>query len=225
MVVDNSLAGSAPLRYAITALSAGLDSYRLDTASARRMRLHQQLHQWLVDEVEFIQLREKNIEIAELYGLALACMQILCSQTASSAPKRPRLLLNSRVDVALAAGADGVHLTAHPGELTPAEVRRLFRQAGHPDPIISRSCHTLDDIRSARHTGADLLLFGPVFEKRVAGTLVQSGLGLERLHQACHAAQGTPVLALGGITNANAPQCLATGAAGVAGVRCFHVLH
>jgi thiamine-phosphate pyrophosphorylase len=64
-------------------------------------------------------------------------------------------------------------------------------------------------------------LFGPVFEKRVEGIVVVAGVGLERLREACAAAGGIPVLALGGVTWESAERCVAAGAAGVAGIRLF----
>jgi thiamine-phosphate pyrophosphorylase len=68
---------------------------------------------------------------------------------------------------------------------------------------------------------ADYILFGPIFEKRVAGELLHEGIGLERLGEACRCAEEIPVLALGGVTPANAGACIAAGAAGVAGIRMF----
>ena len=77
------------------------------------------------------------------------------------------------------------------------------------------------DIAHARHNAADFILFGPVFEKRIDGELVTSGVGLEALSFACAIAQHVPVLALGGITSQSSAACLASGAIGVAGIRLF----
>jgi len=87
--------------------------------------------------------------------------------------------------------------------------------------VISVSCHTLDEVRRAHEARVDLILFGPVFEKRVARQLIQDGSGLKALEAACRAAEGTPVLALGGITLENTSACLAAGAAGIAAIRLF----
>ena len=122
--------------------------------------------------------------------------------------------------MALAAGADGVHLTAGEDELSPDQIHKLFRLIGAPPPLVSVSCHTLDEVERARDADADLILFGPVFEKRVAGQLVVPGRGLCLLGAATALAPGR-VLALGGVTHANAPACLAAGAVGVAGIRLF----
>lgn len=166
--------------------------------------------------VDYVQLRAKSLPAGELAALARALLAEI-----AAVPNAPtRLLINTRADVALATAAHGVHLTAGPGELTPAEVRSLFT-AGGASCTVSVSCHTLDDVRRAHAQAADLILFGPVFEKRVAGELVQPGLGLRALEDAVRAAPGTPVLALGGITQRNAQACLDAGAAGIAAIRLF----
>jgi thiamine-phosphate pyrophosphorylase len=176
--------------------------------------------------VDFVQLREKDLDAGELASLARKLLVILHSYD-----KAPKLLINSRADVAVATGADGVHLTSATGELTPAHIRQLYASAGLPEPIISVSCHTLSEIPPARDADATLILFGPVFEKVVSGAkpqglseaLVSEGVGLNLLHLACTTAAPTPVLALGGITPENTPATLAAGAAGVAAIRMFLV--
>jgi thiamine-phosphate pyrophosphorylase len=162
---------------------------------------------WAQAGIDYLQLREKDLEAAEMVSLA---RRILAELSGS----RTRLLINGRLDVALAAGAHGVHLTSREGELTPAHVRSIF-----PEAIVSVSCHTLDDV--CRSLDADFLLFGPVFEKSVAGEHVTEGTGLELLREACLTAGHVPVLALGGITAANTNACLEAGAAGIAGIRLF----
>jgi thiamine-phosphate pyrophosphorylase len=179
-------------------------------------RLQNQVRRWAADGIEIIQLREKNLDAGALLALAEAVMQTL-HEVQSPA----KLLINTRADVAIAARAHGVHLTAHPDELTPLQVRELFTHAGLPAPIVSISCHTPADIARARHNAADFILFGPVFEKRIDGQLVAAGAGLEALTFACAIAQQIPVLALGGITPQNSAVCLASGATGVAGIRTF----
>ena len=162
---------------------------------------------WARVGIDYLQLREKDLEAAEMVSLA---RRILAELSGS----RTRLLINGRLDVALAAGAHGVHLTSREGELTPAQVRSIF-----PEAIVSVSCHTLEDVR--RCLDADFLLFGPVFEKSVGGQRIAEGSGLELLHQACLAAGRIPVLALGGITAENTGACLEAGASGIAGIRLF----
>ncbi len=145
----------------------------------------------------------------------------------------PRLLINGRADVALAAGADGVHLPTGPGVLTPEEVRAIFAGAGRSQsPVISVSCHTLGEVEAARSQSPDCILFAPVFEKLIRENEIDSGArqnpesvqklsgtGLALLEQACRAAAPVPVFALGGVTADNAADCLRAGAAGVAAIR------
>jgi thiamine-phosphate pyrophosphorylase len=136
---------------------------------------------------------------------------------------RSKLLVNvataESAAVALAAGADGVHLSGRPAPGSARSVRQAFR-AGGREAIISVPCHGLEDIYMAVKEQVDLLLFSPVFEK-LSGPEVSPPQGLEALRRACAAAQGIPVFALGGVTSANTSDCLAAGAAGVAGIRLF----
>jgi thiamine-phosphate pyrophosphorylase len=204
------------LRYAIT------DRTRLaGDEPQRQAELLRQAARWTVARVDFVQLREKELPSGALADLARRILAIL--RTRKPAPK---LLINSRADVAVAAGADGVHLTAQPGELTPAHVRQLYAAARLPEPVVSVSCHFLDEVANARHSGANLILFGPVFEKvAFEGSLgsqrIAEGIGLNLLRVVSAAAAPTPVLALGGVTDSNADACLAAGAAGIAAIRLF----
>jgi len=173
------------------------------------------VRRWVQESVQYVQLREKELETGELVKLAVAMQAVLRESG------KTKLLVNGRPDVAVAAGADGVHLTAQEGELTVAQVREVFEAAGAGTPVISVSCHTLEEVRRAGADGADFILFGPVFEKRVEGEMVGEGVGLEKLQEACDAADRMPVLALGGITWPRAELCIEAGAAGVAGIRLF----
>lgn len=172
---------------------------------------------WCADGVDFVQLRDKTLEAGALANLGRRILE----DVAEAKSSRAKLLINGRADVAIAIGAAGVHLTAHKHELTPDDVRRVFGYAGKGLPIVGVSCHTLDEIKGAKENRADYILFGPVFEKHVAGELVSEGIGLDRLREACELAQNIPVLALGGVTWASAGLCIAAGAAGFAGIRAF----
>jgi thiamine-phosphate pyrophosphorylase len=187
------------IRYAITGGVSG------QGGDAELLRL---AARWAADGVDFVQLREKAMDAGALTALARKLVAALGPHT--------KLLVNGRLDVAIAAGAAGVHLTAHPDELMPDHVRQLMTGA-----VVSASCHTLADVTRARDGGADLILFGPVFEKRVDGVMVVEGVGLDMLRCAGETAGAVKVLALGGITWANAQQCMDAGAAGVAGIRLF----
>lgn len=175
-----------------------------------------QVRNWATHGVDIIQIREKSLDTGALLEFTEAALRAN-RETNSSA----KLLINTRADVAIAAGAHGVHLTSHPDELTPQQVRELFMHAGLHAPIVGVSCHTPSDIARARHNAADFILFGPVFEKRIDGELVTEGVGLEALALACAIAEQVPVLALGGVTEENSGACLAAGAAGIAGIRTF----
>ncbi len=219
------------LRYAITDLLA----QGLDRPAAREARLREQVHAWAVDGVDFVQLREKQLESGELLSLARAALAQLgesaqLAQSAGPADIRPiaspfspatRLLINGRADIAAAAGAHGVHLTAHPGELTPAQARAVFTAARRPGCLVSISCHSPGEVACASDNAADLVLFGPIFKKRLSPTFILPGTGLPSLRLACAAAPALPILALGGVTPENSAACLAAGASGFAGIRLF----
>jgi thiamine-phosphate pyrophosphorylase len=199
------------LRYAIT------DRSRFSgDEQERQAELVRHTAQWTADGIDFIQLREKDLEAGALADLGRRMLATLRAHDAA-----PKLLINSRADVAVAIRADGVHLTAQPGSLTPGQVRSLYAAAGFPKPIVSVSCHTLDEVAEARDAGATLILFGPVFEKRIGEQLISAGTGLDLLRDACTAAAPVPVLALGGVTAENAAVALAAGAAGIAAIRLF----
>jgi thiamine-phosphate pyrophosphorylase len=208
------------LRYAIT------NRARDATASSQEDELLRQAARWTETGVDYIQLREKDLDAGALASLARLLLVIV-----RATPNGPKLLINSRADVAVAVGADGVHVTAAAGSLTPADIRRLYAEAGLTQPIVSISCHTLSDIRAACAEGATLILFGPVFEKVVfasqngfhAESRVAEGSGLDCLRLACSAASPTPVLALGGVTEENTRAALEAGAAGVAAIRLFSI--
>lgn len=177
--------------------------------------------------VDYIQLREKDLGARELLHLASEVVASLKSahRDAGARKLRTRLLINSRVDVALACGAAGVHLRSD--DVSAADARVISTKSGARDFFIAASCHTADDVRRAESDGADMVVFAPVFEK--GG---ERGVGLEALRAAClRAAQNNtpepsplgnlPVLALGGITLENARACMEAGAAGIAAIRLF----
>jgi thiamine-phosphate pyrophosphorylase len=164
--------------------------------------------------VDYIQLREKSLSGRELEILGRKVAEIMRQNSPSS-----RLLINSRVDIALVAGADGVHLRAD--DVSPREVAEMLtasaqsRHASHF--IIASSCHSIEDLTRAESAAVDFAVFAPVFGKTGCRQVVPTGLAT--LRAACQAK--VPVLALGGITMTNAPLCLDAGAAGVAGIRLF----
>jgi thiamine-phosphate pyrophosphorylase len=185
-----------------------------------RRRLFDLVEGWAAGRVDFIQLREKDLD-----GRALQCLA--GELMAKIAGRHAKLLLNvstpGSAALALAAGADGVHLAGKPAPGAARGVRQAFRSSGR-DAIVSIPCHSLEDVDMAWKEQVDLVLFSPVFEKpsrRLGDLQVSPPQGLEALRRACAAAHGIPVFALGGVTGANAPDCVAAGAAGVAGIRLF----
>jgi thiamine-phosphate pyrophosphorylase len=161
------------------------------------------------DGVDFLLLREKMLAAGDLARLT----QQVVERVRGSGM---RVIVSGRADIALAAGAHGVHLSGHAGELRVEQVRIVF-----PEAFVSVSCHSRDQVAAARAMGADAILFAPVFGKTVDAVQVVRGAGLEALREACEAAAQTPVFALGGVTMENAAECIAAGAAGVAGIRMF----
>ncbi len=155
--------------------------------------------------VDLIQIREKDLATRPLLDLARAAVAIARGTVT-------RILVNDRLDVALAAGAAGVHLGT---ESLPVDAVRSH----YPDLLIGASTHNREEITRAARGGANFAVFGPVFEtpsKRQYGPPV----GLDALREAVKAAK-IPVLALGGVTLQNAKSCLEAGAAGIAAITLF----
>jgi thiamine-phosphate pyrophosphorylase len=150
-----------------------------------------------------VQLRERDLPAAALLSLARRLRAV-------TAHAGVRLFVNDRVDVALAVGADGVHLGHR--SMDVADVRTLA-----PSLQIAVSTHALAEVQAAANSGqVSFVVFGPVFDtpsKRIYGP----PLGLEPLRQAC--AVGIPVVAIGGIEVENVAPCRRSGASGIACIR------
>ena len=180
-------------------------------AISDRASLGRDLPEWLRDladagtpEIVAVQLREKDLDDRALYGLTRLARSAL--------PPKVRLLVNGRLDIALAAGADGAHL---PADGVPISA---LRQRFGPRVLLGRSTHNLEEIERARSEGADYVTFGPVYETPSKAAFGPP-LGLESLKRATEL--GIPVYALGGITLSAFGEVAAAGAAGVAGIRLF----
>jgi thiamine-phosphate pyrophosphorylase len=151
-----------------------------------------------------IQLREKDLSAREIYALGVRLQEVL-------APYHVPLLINDRLDVALALDAAGVHLAGH--SLSTVQARRLLGV----QKLLGVSTHSVEEARQAEAEGADFVVFGPVFEtpSKLAYGPPQGLQLLEAvIRQVC-----IPVLAIGGVELANLPQVMATGAYGVAMIR------
>lgn len=151
-----------------------------------------------------VQLRDPGLSSRALADLGLR----LC---AAIRPLGTALIVNDRLDLALALGADGVHLGRR--SVTIADARALLG----PAAWISVACHDVDDVIRAATEGADAATLSPIFASPGKGT----PLGLGALQAARSALAGRPIAlyALGGVDRASAPSCFAAGADGVATIR------
>jgi thiamine-phosphate pyrophosphorylase len=148
-------------------------------------------------DVDFIQVRDRDATARDLARQVRAAMRI--------AP----VLVNDRADVAIACGAAGVHLRA--GSIAASEIRKLAPL------IVTVSCHSAADVEAAG--SADYVLLAPIFSP-LSKIDTRTPLGLDKLREIC-AATSIPVIALGGITAANAQACIEAGAKGIAGITLF----
>ncbi len=171
--------------------------------------------------VDWIQLREKDLSGKQSASLTREALRRVSKQ-ASHTRLPTRILVNDRLDVAIAEQAGGVHLgeNALPGQ----EAKRLLlaspaAQSLSQDFLVGVSCHSLEAAKSAASAGAGYIFFGPVFatpSKAIYG----APQGLERLAEVCNSVR-IPVLAIGGITLENAPSCFSARASGIAAIRLF----
>jgi thiamine-phosphate pyrophosphorylase len=151
------------------------------------------------DGVDLIQIREKDLDARDLY-------ELVCRVRDAAAGTATKVLVNDRLDVAIAAKIDGVHLPAN--GLPIERVRPLVRMLGC-------STHTTEEAVRAERGGADFVIFGPIFE-----TPGKTPVGIGALRDVA-AAVRIPVLAIGGIRHENTPEVLHAGAAGIAAIRLF----
>lgn len=202
----------------------------------RRAQLLRTVRQAAAAGVDYIQLREKDLSIRELEQLAREAVQAVRGEGSS------RLLINHRTDVALAVGADGVHLTGL--DIAASDARALAaghgaaQKAGNLERpfLVAVSCHSAEQVRLAEAHGADFAVLAPVFEKVSAenATRIRDGIGLDELRRATEldrrpdlrveagdSRRSFSVFALGGVDVERARLCAQAGAAGIAGIRIF----
>jgi thiamine-phosphate pyrophosphorylase len=181
--------------------------------------------------VDWVQVREKDLAARELLALVREAVAASSARPGSIRPGsirpgsirpgsiRPgsiQMIVNDRLDVALAAGAAGVHL-GH-ASVPAREVIRWCRAGNAPaDFLVGVSCHSLEGAQEAESAGASYTYFGPIYE---TPSKIPFGKphGIEELAQVVKAVR-IPVIAIGGVNETNAPDCIRAGAAGIAAIR------
>ena len=189
-----------PLVYLITQGAATNDNFLIESE-----RILDLIKAAVDAKISHIQIREKQLNARLLFDLARrAALITKNSETA--------LLVNDRADVALAANADGAHLTANSLSV------KIIRQSFSLNFIIGISAHSLADVLNAKNESADFATFSPIFSTPNKG----EPQGLEKLREVCREAGEFPIIALGGVDESNFESALAVGGRGVAAIRSFN---
>lgn len=149
-----------------------------------------------------IQLREKHLAPREFYRAAEAALRVAREYGA-------RLIINDRADIALALGADGAHFGQD--DLRPTAARRVLGD----DAIIGFSTHNVEQVTEATQLPASYIAFGPIYATSSKDN-PDPVVGLDALRRARSLTRGLPLVAIGGITQANARAVLEAGADSVA---------
>jgi len=152
--------------------------------------------------ITLIQIREKRLA-------ARLVFEIVSEAANFTRRSDTKILVNDRADIALAANADGVHLTRT--SLSAATIRRAFPR----DFIVGVSTHTIEEAEIAKRHGADFVTFSPIFSSPGKG----DSQGVEKLKEVCERLKPFPVVALGGIDETNFAEVLEAGASGLAAIR------
>ncbi len=189
-----------PLIYLITEGRATIENF-----PETKTKILEIIEAAVAAKINLIQIREKNLPARLVFELALDAAQI-------TEKSETKLLLNDRADIALAARADGVHLTAR--SLDAEIIRANFP----PGFIVGVSTHTLEEAENARRQAADFVTFSPIFSTPEKG----KPQGIENLRAVCERLKLFPVVALGGIDAGNYKIVLENGARGFAAIRFFH---
>ncbi|MEQ1762455.1 MAG: thiamine phosphate synthase [Pyrinomonadaceae bacterium] len=152
--------------------------------------------------IEMVQIREKQLPARPLFDLVREAATL-------TSGTETRLLVNERFDIALAAGADGVHLTS---TSMPVD---LVRGSVPPGFIIGVSTHSSEEVATAEESGANYAMLGPIF----ATPGKDDPIGLDELARVSRAVSPFRVVAVGGIDASNAASVIEAGAEGVAAIR------
>lgn len=157
------------------------------------------------EKIPLVQIREKHLTAKLLFELTTKVIKITKGSVT-------RVFVNDRADIAVAARADGVHLTSR--SLSAEVIRNTFGG----EFIIGVSTHNIDEAKTAVAGGANLIVFGPVFETPNKGEAV----GLSALKDVCDKLDPFPVIALGGVDKGNYRVALDAGAKGFAAIRSLN---
>jgi thiamine-phosphate pyrophosphorylase len=168
--------------------------------------------------VDWIQIREKDLTPRELLDFTRRAIASAEAKSARNKRTPPQTTVNDRIDVALAAGAAGVHLSAV--SIPPSEAVAWLRSGNAPANFsVGLSCHNVAEAVAAEQAGVNYIFFGPVYQTPSKANLGKPQ-GIDRLAEVCRRVR-IPVLAIGGITETNAPACVTAGASGIAAIRMF----
>ena len=159
------------------------------------------------NDVSLIQIREKNLAACLVFELVREAAEI-------TRKSKTKLLVNDRADIALAANADGVHLTSR--SLSCRVIRRVFPE----NFVVGVSTHTIEKASAAKKQAADFVTFSPIFQTPNKS----APQGIENLRQVCETLKPFPVVALGGIDENNFSEVLNAGAVGFAAIRFLNSL-
>jgi thiamine-phosphate pyrophosphorylase len=182
--------------------------------------LLQKIEELAAAGIDWIQIREKDLSARDLAAITRQALQIAAKHSPQT--PRTRILVNDRLDVAIAERADGVHLGEQ--SLPVANAKRLIQSAQAQnllpqDFLLGVSCHSVEAAKAAEAAGADYLFFGPVFPT-LSKEKFGPPQGIEFLRDVCRTVS-LPVFAIGGVSADNAKSCIAAGATGLAAIRLF----
>jgi len=192
-----------PLIYLITDGAATAENFRKKSVETLKI-----IEKSVAAKINLIQIREKLLSAKQVFELVSEAVKL----TKDSATK---LLVNDRADLALAARADGVHLTS--ASISTEIIRKNFP----PDFIIGVSAHNLAEVGKARREGADFATLSPIFAT-ASKARYGAPQGIEKLREAAAAFEKFPVVALGGINEENFAEALRAGAKGIAAIRLLN---
>ncbi len=162
----------------------------------------EQVKRLIAGGASLIQLREKYASPRDFYEAAAQAIKI-------ARPLGVKIIINDRVDIALALSADGVHLGQD--DMPPDEARKILGK----DAIIGYSTHSVEQVREALNLNIDYIAFGPIFPTQTKDD-PDEVVGLEKLREVRGLMDEFPLVAIGGINRANLPIVIGSGADSVA---------